>query len=44
MIVLWLKIHGVFFRFFPLFDVVTSAVTTYVGFFKPTAHDLNNSS
>ena len=40
-IVLWLEIHGVFFRFFLLFDSVTSAVTTYnVGFFKPTAHDL----
>ena len=45
MIVLWLEIHGVFFRFFLLFDTVTSAVTAYsVGFFKPTTHDLNNSS
>ena len=44
-IVLWLEIHGVFFRFFLLFGTVTSAVTTYsVGFFKPTAHDLSNSS
>ena len=33
------------FRFFLLFDSVTSAVITYsVGFFKPTTHDLNNSS
>ena len=39
-IALWLEIHGVFLRFFLLFDSVTSAVTTYnVGFFKPTAHD-----
>ena len=40
MIVLWLEIHGVFLRFFLLFDSVTSAVTTYnVGVFEPTAHD-----
>ena len=45
MIVLWLEIHGVFLRFFLLLDSVTSAVTTYnVGFFKPTVHDLSNSS
>ena len=45
MIVLWLEIHGVFLRFFLLFDLVTSAVTTYnVGFFKPTGYDLSNSS
>ena len=45
MIVLWLEIHGVFLRFFLLFDSVTSAVTTYnVGVYKPTAHDLGNSS
>ena len=45
MIVLWLEIHGVFLRFFLLFDSVTSAVTTYnVGFFKPTAHDLSYSN
>ena len=45
MIVLWLEIQGVFFRFFLLFDSVTSAVTIYnVGFFKPTSHDLSNSS
>ena len=44
-IVLWLEIHGVFLGFFLLFDSVTSVVTTYnVGFFKPTAHDLSNSS
>ena len=41
MIVLWLEIHGVFLRFFLLFDSVTSTVTTYnVGVLKPTAHDL----
>ena len=45
MIVLWLEIHGVFKRFFQLFDSITSDVTTYnVGFFKLTAHDLSNSS
>ena len=45
MIVLWLEIHGVFFRFFLLFGTVTSAVNTYnIDFFKPTAHDLSNSS
>ena len=45
MIVLWLEIHGVFWRFFLLFDSVTFDVTTYnVGFFKLTAHDLSNSS
>ena len=45
MIVLWLEIHGVFLRFFLLFDSVTSAVTTYnVCVYKPTAHDLGNSS
>ena len=45
MIVLWLEIHGVIWRFFLLFDSVTSDVTTYnVGFFKLTAHDLSNSS
>ena len=38
MIVLWLEIHGVFLRFFLLFDSVTSAAITHnVGFFKPTA-------
>ena len=43
MIVLCLEIHGVFSRLFPLFDSVTSAVTTYnVGFFKPNSHDLSN--
>ena len=43
--VLWLEIHGVFLRFFLLFDSVTSAVTSYnVGFFKPTGHDLSYSS
>ena len=45
MIVLWLEVHGVFWRFFLLFDSVTFDVTTYnVGFFKLTAHDLSNSS
>ena len=45
MIVLWLEIHGVFLRFFLLFDLVTSAVTTYnLGFFKPTGYDLSNFS
>ena len=45
MIVLWLEIHGVVLIFFLLFDSVTFAVTTYnVGVFKPTAHDLSNSS
>ena len=45
MIVLRLEIHGIFLRFFQLFDSVTSAVTTYnVGVFKPTANDLSNSS
>ena len=45
MIVLRLEIHGVFLRFFLLFDSVTSALTTYnVGFFKPTSNDLSNSS
>ena len=45
MIVLWLEIHGLFLRFFLLFDSVNSAITTNnVGFFKPTAHDLSNSS
>ena len=41
MIVFWLETHGVFLRFFQLFDSITSAVTTdRVGFFKPTAHVL----
>ena len=45
MIVLWLELHGVFLRFFLLYDSVTSGVTTNnVGVFKPTAHDLSNSS
>ena len=45
MIVLCLEIHGIFLRFFLLFDLVTTAVTTYyVGVFKPTAHDRSNSS
>ena len=45
MIVLWLEIHGVVLIFFLLFDSVTFAVTTYnVGVFKPTTHDLSNSS
>ena len=44
MIVLWLEIHGIFLRVFLLFDSVTAATTYYVGFFKPTAHDLGNSS
>ena len=37
MIVLWLEIHGVFLRFFLLFNSVTSAVNAYdVGVFKKT--------
>ena len=37
MIVLWLEIHGVFLRFFLLFNLVASAVTAYnVDFFKKT--------
>ena len=43
--IFWLEIHGVFLRFFLLFDSVTSATTSYnVGVFKPTDHNLNNSS
>ena len=45
MVVEGLSYDGVFLRFFLLFDLVTSAVTTYnVGFFRPTAHDLSISS
>ena len=45
MIFFWLELHGIFLRFFLLFDSVTSGVTTYnVGVFKPTAHDLSNAS
>ena len=37
MIILWLEIHGVFLRFFLLFNLKTFAVTAYnVGVFKKT--------
>ena len=45
MIVIWLEIHGVFLRFFPLFNSVTSVLTAYdVCVFKPTVYDRSNSS
>ena len=39
-----MKIHGIFLRFFLLFNSVASAVTSYnVSVFKPAVHVLSNS-